>query len=579
MKETARIICGLIAAGAVTFGFFYRPENEVKNRTDGIWLLCLLIAGIALLGMFWAGRSLFQSKKILNPEEKLKHYIQRVSSVLIVGFLLISLQLVRNTVVIADELKQPYNGVNAKGQAVSSQDPRITNSQSKRQRGRIFDANNGEIAGIKVDKDGYVARTYTSNSAARQLLGYYSPLQFGNSGLEENFNNYLNGDIGANPLLTLRDELVHKPTIGNDLYLTIDPKLQQLAVTQLGNLSGAIVLLDAKTGAVLAMAGYPNFDPAQLAFDPTLAEKDWPAQFDKISKSWQALATDPTSPLLPRATQGVYIPGSIFKTFTLAAGLDSGKITPDKVWNDTGTLTVDGRVINDPNRPDRNKTEWTTREGYMFSLNSVFAQMGLELGAPLLQQYGEKFGLDKPIPFDIATARSRLYVDNGYLLNRVAQADTGFGQGQLLLNPLHLALIAASFGRGDGVMPTPYLVQTIKARDGTVIKNTQPRNWLQTVRPETVQQVRDIMVASATNGYVGINGGGLKDTGALVGGKTGTAELGGGLTNATYIAWASKGERTFAISVVINGGRGWDGLAFAMPRANQILRAALANVK
>lgn len=579
MKETIRIVCGLIAAGATAFGMFYRTPNEIKNRTDGIWLLCLLAAGIALLGMFWAGRGMFTSKKLLSPEEKLKHYVQRVSSVLIVGFLLISLQLLRNTVVLSDELKEPYNGVNAKGQNVSTQDPRLVNSQLKKQRGRIFDAAGGEIAGVKVDKDGYAVRTYTSNSAARQLLGYYSPLQYGNTGLEDRYNDYLNGDIGANALLTVRDELLHKPAIGNDLYLTIDPNLQKQAVAQLGNLSGAIVIVDAKTGAVLAMAGYPNFDPAQLVFDPTKPEKEWQGQFAAISENWKKLSTSSDSPLLPRATQGVYIPGSIFKTVTLAAMLDSGKTTPDKIWNDTGSLTVEGRTINDPNRPDRTRTEWNTREGYMYSLNAVFAQMGLELGAPLIQQYGEKFGLDKPIPFDVATARSRLYLDNGYLLNRVAQADTGFGQGQLLLNPLHLALIAAAFGRGDGVLPEPYIVQSIKTHDGTVIKNAQPKNWLQAVRPETAQQVRDIMVASATDGYVGRNGGGLKDTGALVGGKTGTAELGGGLTNATYIAWATKGNRTFAISVVINGGRGWDGLAYAMPRANVLLRAALANVK
>jgi peptidoglycan glycosyltransferase len=128
-------------------------------------------------------------------------------------------------------------------------------------------------------------------------------------------------------------------------------------------------------------------------------------------------------------------------------------------------------------------------------------------------------------------------------------------------------------------MPKPYLVQSIKTPSGQLVKETQPANWLQTVRPETAKTVRDIMIASATDGWVGLNGGSLKGSGAVVGGKTGTAELGNNLNNAWYIAWASKGDRLFAIAVLIDHRANGEGLKDALPRANKILLAALDGVK
>ncbi len=134
-------------------------------------------------------------------------------------------------------------------------------------------------------------------------------------------------------------------------------------------------------------------------------------------------------------------------------------------------------------------------------------------------------------------------------------------------------------GRGDGIMPKPYLVQSIKTHTGQLIKEADPGSWLQTVRPETAKTVKDIMIASATDGWVGLNGGNLKGSGAIIGGKTGTAELGNNLNNAWYMAWASKGDKLYAIAVVIDHRAGGEGLQDAMPRANKILTAALAEVK
>jgi peptidoglycan glycosyltransferase len=577
MKGFFRFICGLIAIAAVVFGFVYRPQNEIANRQDTTWLLSLLVAGMALLGVLWVGRAPFTSKRGLDPEDRLRHYVQRVSSVLIVGFLLISLQLLRQQVVIANEIEKPFFTENAEGTQIVVQDPRLINTTLSNQRGRIYDAAGNEVAGIATSKYKLVKRTY-ADSPVKQLLGYFSPLQFGNSGLEAEYDDYLSGEHGSNPFASLQRSLLNEPTQGNDLYLTVDPKLQQLSQDTLGSLPGSIVLLDGKTGAVLSMVGYPRFDPAELVFDPTVDDSLWNDQIQAIERRWKALNDDPSQPLFMRPTQGLYVPGSIFKTVILSGMLDTGKAKPDTQWKDNGSYVIDAYKINDPNRPNQNTT-WTTQQGYMFSLNAVFAQMGVQLGADGIRDYTNKFGFGQQIPFDLKTSASQVESTKDYLTSRVAQAETGFGQGQLQITPLHAALIAAAMGRGDGIMPKPYLVQSIKTPSGQLIKETEPSNWLQTVRPETARTVHDIMVASATQGWVGLSGGSLSGSGAVIGGKTGTAELGNDLNNAWYIAWASKGDKLFAIAVVIDHRANGEGLQDALPRANKILSAALAGVK
>lgn len=577
MKGFFRFFCGLVAIAAIVFGFVYRPQTEIDNRKDTTWLLSLLVCGIALLGVMWVGRAPFTSKRGLDPEDRLRHYVQRVSSVLVVGFILISLQLLRQQVVIANEIEKPFFTENSEGTQIVVQDPRLINTTLSNQRGRIFDAAGNEVAGIATSKYKLVKRTY-ADSPVKQLLGYFSPLQFGNSGLEAEYDDYLSGQHGSNPFASLQRSLLNEPTQGNNLYLTVDPQLQQLAQDQLGTLPGSIVLLDAKSGAVLAMVGYPRFDPAELVFDPTVDDSEWNDQIQAIEQRWKALNDDPSQPLFMRPTQGLYVPGSIFKTVTLSGMLDTGKAKPDTQWKDNGSFVIDAYKINDPNRPNQNTT-WTTQQGYMFSLNAVFAQMGVQLGPDDIRNYAGKFGFGQEIPFDLKTSASQVESTKDYLTSRVAQAETGFGQGQLQVTPLNAALIAAAMGRGDGIMPKPYLVQSIKTPNGQLIKETQPSNWLQTVRPETAKTVHDIMVASATQGWVGQNGGSLPGSGAVIGGKTGTAELGNGLNNAWYIAWASKGDRLFAIAVVVDHRANGEGLQDALPRANKILTAALAGVK
>src|SRR5690606_27151698 len=138
-------------------------------------------------------------------------------------------------------------------------------------------------------------------------------------------------------------------------------------------------------GATLVLASNPHYDPARLTHTP---DQDRTA----IADYWATLLDDDGRPLLLRATNGVYTPGSTFKTITAAAAIDSGLAQPDTVYEDNGVLVVDGREMYENNRPDNSIDLWTLQEGFGFSLNLVFAQVGLELGGGTLTTYGERFG-------------------------------------------------------------------------------------------------------------------------------------------------------------------------------------------
>ncbi|NWJ44793.1 MAG: hypothetical protein HXX08_02850 [Chloroflexi bacterium] len=575
--KTIRYLSLILAAGIIgfglSFGFLFGPDWDANGRSDSVWLICMLVTGLLLLLAFWYGNA--PIKKDASSQERIAHNTQRAMTFILAGFILLSFQLLRNQIVITDEISKPY--FTPKNELV--QDPRIIRQQLTVQRGTVRDTFGNPLVSIEV-KDGVVRRTYL-NPYISPLVGYYSPLQFGSSGLEASYDDYLSGRSGTNPFVALTRDLTHQPIVGNDLYLSIVPEYQELAQQQLGTQDGAIVLMDAKSGEILAMVGNPHFDPAQLAFDPTVADDLWDAQTKEIQKRWNALRDDPKKPLLTRPTQGLYIPGSTFKTLSLSALLDLGKATPDTLWKDEGKLTVDGAVFNDPNRPDKTRTDWTTTEGYIFSLNAVFGQIGLAIGGADELRYMERFGFNTAIPFDIPVEKSRPFLTTGFLDKRPAQASTGFGQGEILVTPLHWAMLAASFARDDGALPKPILVKEIRTREKVLVKATKPEAWLKPLLPETSKAVRDIMVKSATNGYVGLNGGGLPGSGAIVGGKTGTAEVNPqqGINNGWYIAWATKGDRAFSIAVVIDNKRGAEGLTDAMPKANTILKRVLSQVK
>ena len=319
-------------------------------------------------------------------------------------------------------------------------------------RGSILDRNGSELVISRDTGDRWV-RDLQFNDAAH-VLGYFSPLRFGLSGLEASRD----GDLSGSDPLTVREAadalLFRHPAAGHDVITTIDSGLQSLAAELLSSTVGSVVLIEVKTGAIRAMASSPTFPAASLT-----TNRD--ADYEAVGIAWDEINDDPNRPLLFRATTGLYPPGSTFKVLTAAAGIDSGAVTESTVFTDDGAFEIEGRVIPEFNRPDETKTEWTVREGLVWSLNVVYAQIGLEIGSDRFRSYTGKFGIGRSIEFELEVAEGQVSANLADLDNPVALADTAFGQGALLVTPLHMARVMMAIANGGKAM-RPQLVQSIR---------------------------------------------------------------------------------------------------------------------
>ncbi|MCC6627319.1 MAG: penicillin-binding protein 2 [Chloroflexi bacterium] len=536
---------GLIVA--LGFGFF--------DGADQVWLLMLAVSGVLLALLLWPRRA--------PGQPVFSRTVQRLATLLLIGFILTSAQLVRQQVVLAPALAARSELVDG-AQLVA--DPRRRNELLQTRRGAIYDNTGQMLAGSEAAGDGYARRTYLSVEAA-PLIGYYSPLVYGSNGLEDRYDDILSGRAGGGGWATVQRQVLHRPPEGYDLHLTINQGLQRVAAEALGDRSGAIVALNPKTGAVLAMVSNPHVDPRPLVFDPAAA--NWDTESNRIVRAWQNIAVDAGNPLLPRATQGLYAPGSIFKTITAAAILDAGLATPESRFEDRGELRVDSHVIRELNRPNPPKNEYTLAEAFRFSLNVVFAQLALKLGPERLADYSQRFGFDTEIPFDLRVARSQVANSPEFLERKTGLADTGYGQGELLVSPLHMALVAATIAN-DGRMMQPHLVSSITTRDGRVLQRWRPAVWRTPINEATARTMRTLMVQTVEQGQ----GSPARIPGVQIGGKTGTAEIGvGTLTHAWFIAFGPEPDPQIALAVVVEEGGG--GGRVAAPIAKRVLEYAL----
>lgn len=541
-----KILSGLSATAAfalIASGLVLRGEISDKR-----WLAVLAISWLLLLV---ASRiPLSRSMPAFNRS------LIRTALVLATVFIVISAQLVRIQVVRSDDTYS-RTAQAPNGEIIGN--PRIGNAELAVDRGDIVDRHGEVIAQSERIGDVYV-RTYPDPSTA-YVAGYYSPLLFGASGIEAAANAQLTGQRGNNPITRTINDLLNRPQRGMTVGLTLDAGLQADAQAMLGDSRGSVVMMDVKTGAVMVLASSPAYDPNQL-FTASASENDAATAY------WERLGASPNAPLVQRSTQGRYIPGSTFKTVTAAIGIEAGYIEPDDLYEDNGEITIDGRVLVENNRPDESRDQWTVAEGLAWSLNVVFAQMGLEIGATDFWEYSRNFGFGTPIPFDLPVAQSQIASSREFLSNNNALADTAFGQGELLASPLHMAMITSMYVNG-GQMAQPYLVDRVINQDGDVVSQTEPRVWQRSVSAETASDVETMMVGAVTNGSIS----GAAVDGYRIGGKTGTAETGSGSAHSWFIGFIGDDEPRFAVAVVLEEGGG--GLSDAVATGRDMLVATI----
>lgn len=456
--------------------------------------------------------------------------------------------------------------------------PRRLDEQWRTVRGRMLDRRGRPIALSEVAADGYVRRVYPVPTLGA-VTGFMNPLQ-GLTGLERAYDDYLAGRVGLDAQTAFERRLLHRPAIGADLVLTIDLDLQAAAERALASgpsVPGAVVAVDPRSGAVRALATTPTFDPNRLTFDPT--NDDWNAERAAIAAYAAELNANPARPLLNRATQGLYPPGSTFKTVTLAAALERRVVRPDQRFRyDLKPPDRDHRTVWHQNQfvscQNHTQSEFDLAHAFAYSCNVAFADLGLELGAPTYLEIARGFGLDQAPPFDLPVEVSRLAARPDFFTGDerfYAIASTAMGQGEALVTPLQLALIAAAMVSG-GQPPVPYLVEAIRRPDGEVIHRQQPRRWTSGVSSATAAIVRDIMVTSVSDGWAS----GARIAGAKVGGKTGTAELGvlRAEPHAWFIGFATADDPRVALAL-IKESSGMSS-AVAAPAARIVFEAALS---
>jgi peptidoglycan glycosyltransferase len=431
-------------------------------------------------------------------------------------------------------------------------------------RGEIFDRDGARLAWNKRDKNDEPYRVYADASLSG-VVGYANR-QFGTAGLESAWNAQLSGVVSADPLRELTRKFRADPSDPESLKTSLVLQLQEAAAQALGRNRGAVVMLDPRTGEVLALVSTPTYDATAIASPDTAAA------------TMQALQGDKRSPLLPRATQGLYVPGSSFKIVTAMAALSSGAVTPATTYDDqpaseTKGWLIDGFRVRDGHHPQTGHKPLDFREAVEASCNIWFAETGVRTGGEALTEYATRVGFGSRLPFELPTAASQVTNGGGSLAggfkDRVELANAAYGQAEVLVTPLQMALVASTVAN-DGTLMKPHLVLEATSKAGTT--TVGPSIVGQVVAPGVAHEIGAAM-RLAVNGDVGrIFTAGAALQGMVVAGKSGTAELGPGQEpHSWFIGFAPYDNPQVAIAVLVEHSGG--GSVKASPIAGQLLRA------
>ena len=396
-------------------------------------------------------------------------------------------------------------------------------------------------------------RTYPEGSLFSHAIGY-SYIDQGQVGLEQSRNDELTGD--KNEFVSLFDELLSRSQEGEDVHTTLDPDAQREAVSALGGQAGSVVALEPATGRIRVMVSLPGYDA-----------NDIPDQLGELNQA-------EGSPVFNRATQARYPPGSTMKVVTAAAALDSGEYEPSSIVSGESPKTISGAPLENSGGADFGPIPLTT--ALTNSVNTVWAEVGEELGAETMYEYMERFGFNTEPDLDYPRNQmtpSGVFDENGELLDQSDPVDIGrvaIGQERLQVTPLQMAMVAASVGNG-GVLMKPRLTDRVVDKDGRVTERIDPDEENRVIDEDTAGELADMMADVVNEG----TGTAAALSGIQVAGKTGTAEVDGGASNqAWFIAFAPVDDPQMAIAVTVERTSGQGGTV-AAPIAKQVLESLL----
>lgn len=431
-------------------------------------------------------------------------------------------------------------------------------------RGPILVDGDSVVWSEPVDDPYNFQRTYADGELFGAVTGYYS-IVFGRTGIESSENDVLSGSADSLFWTRLGNLISGETQRGASVELTLSAAVQQAAAEALGDNAGAVVALDPRTGEVLAMVTSPTFDPSTLAGHSTA----------EVNENYQALLAQEDGPLVNRAIAGdTYAPGSTFKLIVSAAALESGYDADSELYApDELPLPDSTRVMTNYGGSSCAADEkQTLADALRVSCNTAFANLGMSLGWNVIERKAEEFGWGEQLSIPLAVTPSRLPVNP----DDAQTAMASIGQYDDRATPLQMAMVAAGIAN-DGVLMTPYLVDTVRDANLGVVEQTEPEELSTPMTRADANILTDMMVGVVESG----SGTAAAIPGVEVAGKTGTAETGtDDQPHAWFVGFAPADDPVVAVAVVLeNGGSATGeitGGRLAAPIARAVMQAAIA---
>lgn len=438
-----------------------------------------------------------------------KRYI-RVLTLISILFLIILGYMTYFQVVKADKLKNDENN------------KRNWVDDNKLKRGNILDRDGNILAQTIDGENKEKIRNFPYGKTYAHLVGYNSK-KYGKTGLEKRFNSVLINKHDKTPIAELKKIVIDQKE-GNTIKLTTNTQLQEFALSLLNGKKGSVILMNPKTGEVLAMADSPTFDP------------------NNIEKEWNNIINDEkNATLLQRSTSGLFAPGSVYKLVTGTAILENLKGTFLK-YNDKGATTIENYTIR--NLLNKRYGNIDLKKAIEVSANTYFADKVGEVGVDKMIDVNKRFMFGEYIDTDFKLTKSPLAFNKNTTALELATG--AFGQGKVLVTPMQVALFTSAIAN-DGNMMKPFVVKEILDPNGKVIKETKPEILSKVSDVETMKTMKEYLKNSGDVNFRGfVNG-------QKVGGKTGTAEVTKDILNAWSTVFYPADDPRLVCTIVYEG--------------------------
>lgn len=435
-----------------------------------------------------------------------------------------------------------FNMFRAESVATNPYNRRQWDDERYTTRGTIYDKDGLVLAETVYDENGNAERVYSQGRLYSHVIGYCSQV-YGKSLLEREYDSEL---LGKGDISLFQGDKKK----GFDLNLTISNKLQKYSYEQMRGKKGALVALNPKTGEVLSMISLPDFEPSSKA----------------LEKSWTSIVEDENTPLVSRAFQGLYPPGSTYKIVTASAAFENGM--KEKTFSDEGAFTVGNVTVENYNK--KKYGEITLERAFQLSSNQVFCTVGYELGSEKTLEIARRFEIDSELEFDLPVSKSQIQYKK---MNNTDAALVSIGQGQLLATPLHMAVICSAVANGGNIIE-PYVVDSV-TKSNTLVKKGKGGYVSRAISEECAEYLKEQMVKTVEEG----TGTKARISAVTVAGKTGTAEneKGNGNDHAWFVGFAPAEDPKIAVAVILEHS-GRSGGDVAAPIARNVMNKYLSEI-